>query len=77
MCTYLCSVNITKKKEAYNVSNHVLRSIYTYIHANQLHINLSNCAHMYFRTNFNYIERMKCARSHTHPISKWSESQTS
>ena len=31
--------------------------------ANQLHINLSKCAHMYFRPNFNYIERMKCARS--------------
>ena len=51
------------KKEAYNVSNHVLRSIYTYMHANQLHINLSKCAHMYFRPNFNYIKRMKCARS--------------
>ena len=44
------------KKEAYNVSNHVLRSIYTYMHANQLHINLSKCTHMYFRPNFNYIE---------------------
>ena len=31
------------KKEAYNVSNHVLRSIYAYMHANQLHINLSKC----------------------------------
>ena len=51
------------KKEAYNVSNHVLRSIYAYMHANQLHINLSKCAHMYFRPNLNYRERMKCARS--------------
>ena len=33
------------------------------MHANQLHINLSKSAHMYFRPNFNYIERMKCARS--------------
>ena len=33
------------------------------MHANQLHFNLSNCAHMYFRPNFNYIERIKCARS--------------
>ena len=44
-------------------SNHVLRSIYAYMHANQLHINLSKCAHMYFRPNLNYRERMKCARS--------------
>ena len=51
------------KKEAYNVSNHVLRSIYAYMHANQLHINLSKCAHMYFRPNLNYRERMKCVRS--------------
>ena len=56
------------KKEAYNVSNHVLRSIYTYMHANQLHINLSKCAHMYFRPNFNYIERMKCARSECYDL---------
>ena len=33
------------------------------MHANQLHINLSKCAHMYFRPNLNYRERMKCARS--------------
>ena len=51
------------KKEAYNVSSHVLRSIDAYMHANQLHINLSKCAHMCFRPNLNYRERMKCARS--------------
>ena len=51
------------KNKAYNVSNNILRSIYTYMHANQLHIDLSKCAHMYFRTTFNYSERMKCARS--------------
>ena len=28
-----------------------------------LHINLGKCAHMYFRPNLNYRERMKCARS--------------
>ena len=33
------------------------------MHANQLHINLSKCGHMYFRPNLNYKERMKCARS--------------
>ena len=33
------------------------------MHANQLHINLSKCAHMYFRPNLNYRKRMKCARS--------------
>ena len=52
------------KKEAYNnVSNHVHRSIDAYMHANQLHINFSKCARMYFRPNHNYRERMKCARS--------------
>ena len=51
------------KNEAYNVSKHVLRSIYANMYANQLHINLSKCAHMYFRPNLNYRERMKCTRS--------------
>ena len=54
------------KKEEYNVSNHVLRYMYAYMHANQLHINLSKFAHMYFRPNFNYRERMKCARVLNH-----------
>ena len=56
-------IAVKTKKEAYNVSKYVLRSIYAYMHANQLHINLSKCAHMYFRPNLNYRDRMKCARS--------------
>ena len=30
---------------------------------NQLHINLSKCAHMYFRPNLHYKERLSCART--------------
>ena len=34
------------KLKAYNIANQVLKSVYFYINANQLHINLSKCAHM-------------------------------
>ena len=30
---------------------------------NQLHINLSKCAHMYFRPNLHYKEHLSCART--------------
>ena len=30
---------------------------------NQLHINLSKCAHMYFRPNLHYKEPLSCART--------------
>ena len=30
---------------------------------NQLHINLSKCAHMYFIPNLHYKERLSCART--------------
>ena len=30
---------------------------------NQLHINLSKCAHMYFRPNLHYKECLSCART--------------
>ena len=30
------------------------------MNANQLHINLSKCAHMYFKPNINNNERMSC-----------------
>ena len=30
---------------------------------NQLHINLSKCAHMYFRPYLHYKERLSCART--------------
>ena len=37
------------KREVYSVANNVLSSVYIYMKTNQLHINLSKCAHMYFR----------------------------
>ena len=36
---------------------------------NQLHINLSKCAHMYFRPNLNNNERNACARSNVYNAS--------
>ena len=30
---------------------------------NKLHINLSKCAHMYFRPNLHYKEHLSCART--------------
>ena len=36
---------------------------------NQLHINLSKCAHMYFRPNLNNDERNACARSNVYNAS--------
>ena len=33
---------------------------------NQLHINLSKCAHMYFRPNLNNNERNACAGSNVY-----------
>ena len=53
-------------REAYKTANFVLRSISLYMNANQLHINLSKCAHMYFRPNLNKQERLSCARSTTY-----------
>ena len=38
------------------------------MNANQLHINLSKCAHMYFKHNINNNERMSCARSQNYDI---------
>ena len=38
------------------------------MNANQLHINLSKCAHMYFKPNINNNERMSCARSQNYDI---------
>ena len=56
-------VAANSKLEVYSIANEVLRSIYQYMSANQLHINFSKCAHMYFRPNLNNDERMSCARS--------------
>ena len=39
------------------------------MNANQLHINLSKCAHMYYKPNINNNERMSCARYQNYDIS--------
>ena len=49
------------KEQAYKTANEVLRSVYIYMKTNQLHIKLSKCAHMYFRPNLHYKERLSCA----------------
>ena len=36
---------------------------------NQLHINISKCAHMYFRPNLNNNDRNACARSNVYNAS--------
>ena len=51
------------KTQAYKTANAVLRSVYIYMKTNQLHINLSKCAHMYFRPYLHYKERLSCART--------------
>ena len=56
-------VSASSKSEAYRLANEVLQSVYVYMHTNQLHINLSKCAHMYFRPNLNKDERLTCART--------------
>ena len=38
------------------------------MNANQLHINLSKYAHIYFKPNINNNERMSCARSQNYDI---------
>ena len=48
--------------------NQVLKSVYLDMKVNQLHIDLSKCAHMYFKPNINNNERMSCARSQNYDI---------
>ena len=55
-------VSAKTKKDAYLIANQVLNSVYTYMKTNQLHINFSKCAHMYFRPTLNNNDRMTCAR---------------
>ena len=61
-------ISADSKLKAYNIANQVLKSVYLYMNANQLHINLSKCAHMYFKPNINNNERMSCARSQNYDI---------
>ena len=56
-------VSAENKEEAYNMANNVLKCVCSYLKLNQLHINLSKCAFMYFRPNLNIYDRMICARS--------------
>ena len=56
-------ISAENKEEAYNMANNVLKCVCTYLKLNQLHINLSKCAFMYFRPNLNIYDRMICARS--------------
>ena len=51
------------KLQVYSIANEVLKSVYQYMNANQLHINFDKCAHIYFRPHLNNDERMSCARS--------------
>ena len=61
-------IGADSKLKAYSIANQVLKSVYLYMNANQLHINLSKCAHMYFKPNINNNERMSCARSQNYDI---------
>ena len=51
-------VSAENKEEAYNMANNVLKCVCTYLKLNQLHINLSKCAFMYFRPNLNTFHSM-------------------
>ena len=51
------------KEDTYYMANKVLQSVSIYMKVNQLHINVSKCAYMYFRPNLNSTERSTCARS--------------
>ena len=37
--------------DAYDKANMILQSVYTYMKANELHINMSKCCYMHFRPN--------------------------
>lgn len=50
--------------EVYNRANIVLKELYNYMVANQLHINMSKCTYMHFRPRYNNEERQTCARTH-------------
>ena len=61
-------ISADSKLKTYNIANQVLKSVYLYMNANQLHINLSTCAHMYLKPNINNNERMSCATSQNYDI---------
>ena len=49
-------------EEAYDLANIVLSKVYSYMIANQLHINMNKCTYMHFRPRYNNEERQTCAR---------------
>ena len=49
--------------EAYTNANIVLQEVYNYMTENQLHINLTKSAYMYFRPHLNKDERQTCSRT--------------
>ena len=51
------------KEDVYTNANIVMGNINKYMLSNQLHINMTKCAYMYFRPYCNKEERMTCARS--------------
>ena len=57
------------EEETYYLANKVLKCVSIYMKVNQLHINLSKCAHMYFTPNLNNNERNACARSNVYNAS--------
>ena len=50
-------------EKVYENANYVLREVYDYMFANQLHINLAKCSYMHFRPYHNKTERLTCART--------------
>ena len=57
------------EEETYYLANKVLKCVSIYMKVNQLHINISKCAHMYFRPNLNNNERNTCTRSNVYNAS--------
>ena len=49
--------------EVYDRANIVLKEVYNYMIANQLHINMSKCRYMHFRPRYNNEDRQTCARA--------------
>ena len=51
------------KRNTYKLANSVLKALNSYMLANQLHINLSKCNHIYFRPATNVLDSNTCERT--------------
>ena len=51
------------KRSAYATANAVLKAVNSYMTANQLHINLAKCNHIYFNPRPNVIDSASCERA--------------